>query len=95
MVWVKGLEPPRLSTLEPKSSASTNSAIPTPLKGAIKKMGRPTGFEPATTRTTTEGSTAELRPPLLYSRDSICTQFTNGKGFGRYFCAKNYNFWNF
>ncbi len=26
-------------------------------------MGRPTGLEPATTRTTTESSTAELRPP--------------------------------
>jgi hypothetical protein len=63
MVWVKGLEPPRLSTLEPKSSASTNSAIPTPLRCHIRRMGRPTGFEPATTRTTTEGSTAELRPP--------------------------------
>ena len=27
----KGLEPPRLSTLEPKSSASTNSATPAPV----------------------------------------------------------------
>lgn len=26
-------------------------------------MGRPMGFEPTTTRTTTEGSTAELRSP--------------------------------
>ena len=31
----------------------------------IYKMGRSTGFEPATTRTTTESSTAELRPPQL------------------------------
>jgi hypothetical protein len=28
MVRVKGLEPPQLSLLEPKSSASTNSATP-------------------------------------------------------------------
>lgn len=32
MIWgfvrVKGLEPPRLSTLDPKSSAATNYAIP-------------------------------------------------------------------
>ena len=27
-------------------------------------MGRLTGFEPATTRTTTEGSTTELQPPF-------------------------------
>ena len=31
MVRVRGLEPPRLAALEPKSSASTNSA--TPAKG--------------------------------------------------------------
>jgi hypothetical protein len=28
MVRVRGLEPPRLAALEPKSSASTNSATP-------------------------------------------------------------------
>ena len=28
-------------------------------------MGRLTGFEPATTRTTTEGSTTELQPPHI------------------------------
>ena len=28
MVRVKGLEPPRLTTLDPKSSASANSATP-------------------------------------------------------------------
>ena len=36
MVQVKGLEPPRINPLDPKSSASTNSAIP-----ANKKNGGP------------------------------------------------------
>ncbi len=31
LVRAKGLEPPRLATLEPKSSASTNSATPADL----------------------------------------------------------------
>lgn len=33
-VRVKGLEPPRLSTLDPKSSAATNYAIPAKISGA-------------------------------------------------------------
>src|SRR5579859_4694597 len=32
LVRAKGLEPPRLASLEPKSSASTNSATPAPAR---------------------------------------------------------------
>lgn len=45
-------------------------------------MGRLTGFEPATTRITTEGSTAELQSPynkngLMYiAIEAICPQKT-------------------
>lgn len=34
-------------------------------------MGRPTGIEPATTRTTTEGSTTELRSPYHLEKDGF------------------------
>ena len=75
MVRLEGLEPPRLAAPEPKSGASTNFATAARFEClyptfAIKcqykqkiKMGRLTGFEPATTRITTEGSTAELQSP--------------------------------
>ena len=44
MVEVKGLEPPRLAALDPKSSASANSATP-----AISTMRMSdTGLEPVT-----------------------------------------------
>ena len=43
MVRVKGVEPPRLAALDPKSSASANSATP-----ALEKMVSHAGFEPAT-----------------------------------------------
>ena len=45
MVRVKGLEPPWITPLDPKSSASTNSAIP-----AYIKMVDPIGLEPMTAR---------------------------------------------
>jgi hypothetical protein len=40
-VRAEGLEPPRLSSREPKSRASTNSA--TPAKGASTPNGQPGG----------------------------------------------------
>ncbi len=43
MVRVKGLEPPRHKTLDPKSSASANSATP-----ANMKMVSHEGLEPST-----------------------------------------------
>ena len=42
---VKGVEPPRLAALDPKSSASANSATP-----AKTKMVDPVGLEPTTDR---------------------------------------------
>ncbi len=45
MVQVKGLEPPRIYPLDPKSNASTSSAIP-----ANKKMVDLVGLEPTTAR---------------------------------------------
>lgn len=45
MVQVKGLEPPRIAPLDPKSSASTNFAIPAKLK-----MVDLVGLEPTTAR---------------------------------------------
>ena len=75
MVRLEGLEPPRVTPPEPKSGASTNFATAARFECMYrsflikcqhipyKKMGRLTGFEPATTRTTTEGSTAELQSP--------------------------------
>ena len=44
MVRVKGVEPPRLAALDPKSSASANSATPANLKQMVSHAG----FEPAT-----------------------------------------------
>ncbi len=37
MVQVKGLEPPWISPLDPKSSASTNSAIPAYINGGPRR----------------------------------------------------------
>ena len=45
MVRVKGVEPPRLAALDPKSSASANSATPALY---LIKMVSHAGFEPAT-----------------------------------------------
>ena len=45
MVRVKGVEPPRLAALDPKSSASANSATPA---ADILKMVSHVGFEPTT-----------------------------------------------
>ena len=52
MVRVKGLEPPRLTTLDPKSSASANSATPAQ-KGQLTihlkcLVMSHVGFEPTT-----------------------------------------------
>ena len=44
MVQVTGLEPARIASLDPKSSASANSAIP------AKKMVDLVGLEPTTAR---------------------------------------------
>ena len=44
MVRVTGVEPASLAALDPKSSASANSAIP------AKKMVDPIGLEPMTAR---------------------------------------------
>lgn len=41
MVRVEGLEPPRLSAVEPKSTASTNSAIPALTAGPLLSSKRP------------------------------------------------------
>ena len=50
MVRVKGLEPPRLSTLDPKSSASANSATPAYhcYRELLSLAMSHAGFEPAT-----------------------------------------------
>ena len=45
MVRVKGVEPPRLAALDPKSSASANSATPA---ANIVKMVSHEGLEPST-----------------------------------------------
>ena len=45
MVRMKGLEPSRLATLDPKSSVSTNSTTSAPNN---KKVVRPTRFERVT-----------------------------------------------
>ena len=47
MVRVKGVEPPRRKTLDPKSSASANSAMPAYIKMAIQN-----GLEPSTSSVT-------------------------------------------
>ncbi len=46
MVRVKGVEPPRLAALDPKSSASANSATPAYFIG--NKMVSHEGLEPST-----------------------------------------------
>ena len=46
MVRVKGVEPPRLAALDPKSSASANSA--TPALNLLGQMVSHEGLEPST-----------------------------------------------
>src|SRR5271167_587730 len=43
MVRAEGLEPPRLASLEPKSSASTSSATPAHSRGSPGRPGPPEG----------------------------------------------------
>ncbi len=44
-------------------------------------MGRLTGIEPATTRTTTESSTTELQPPQYFGLSSLYVYASSGQVF--------------
>ena len=65
MVRVEGLEPPRLAALEPKSSASTNFAIPANYVAAPKSRHIPKLSNKA-------------RPRMRVENDSFWRNFTGG-----------------
>ena len=66
MVRVEGLEPPRLAALEPKSSASTNFAIPANYVAAPKSRHIPELSNKA-------------RPRMRVENESFWTNFAGGR----------------
>ena len=68
MVRVEGLEPPRLAALEPKSSASTNFAIPANYVAAAKSRHIPMLSNKA-------------RPRMRVENDSFWTNFISNKNY--------------
>ena len=68
MVRVEGLEPPRLAALEPKSSASTNFAIPANYVAGPKSRHIPKLSNKA-------------RPRMRVENDSFWTNFISSKNY--------------